>query len=275
MSTILPVTRRLAARVSTERRDRVGRVLDTATDAQRPRDAAFDDGPACLRGLEDVVGHERPRPARHTERPGVPLGPLAVDGAQGGDVADDVGQDDVVHRQARDVHRDHLHLGERAAHAVGVHERHAKRGGPGDRLDPVGAADLRGHHGSDRAAHEPLDLGADGQHLTLVAEHLVADGGGADAGHGTMSSSSAKLDSGRTRSGPRSRMLAACGQQARPDRPASSGAQHRASARERRQILLAEVERLPTVDLLHCPIPPPCPSSVRRRDEPEVGLDKH
>ncbi len=116
------------------------------------RDAAAGDGHGPLEAL-------RPGALRIAERGAVPA-LVDDDGRSGGD--------------ASQVHRDLLDLREGAAHAVGVQDRQAHAGSPGERHHAVGAADLGTHEGPYRRAAEALDLLA--QVLALGARGELLDG---------------------------------------------------------------------------------------------------
>ena len=111
------------------------------------------------------------------------LGPLVRDGIEDAGVALLVDERHGRGRRAADGERDHLQLGERAAHAVHVHHGNAEARGRGDGQHGVHAASFDGHGGVDGLAvvarHHVEQLGE------LVGAHaLLGEDGGCAHGCG-------------------------------------------------------------------------------------------
>jgi hypothetical protein len=100
---------------------------------------------------------------------------VAGDRLEDDQVAAFVGHHGRARGEAGQVHRDLGHLGKGPAHAVGVRDRQADPGGPGDREQAVRAADLGGHERRDPAPGELLQVLAQPAAFVPVLDLLHAD----------------------------------------------------------------------------------------------------
>src|SRR5215475_14310609 len=153
---------------------------DRLTDPDRLRDRVPHGGPARLRRGERELRRGR-RPAELDRgRPFQAFHPVAGNRPEYRQVAALVGHHGRAGRDPGQVHGDHGDLGERAAHAVGVHDRQPDPRGPGDGQHAVPGADLGGHQRRHPAPGHELQMLPEPCSLVPVLELFDGYRGGAD-----------------------------------------------------------------------------------------------